>query len=298
MNKNIPVFFATICYIVLNFVSAASLFAESSRITSPYEYKQKYYNSRYRIVHLPSGATFEVGDIGKEDLLGLLKKHSVSISNYNNMISDEHSNGITLSGKNKFAPFLHELIIKSVKQPILSMDNEEGKLQVTMLSPADFNFLCKEIGQDSKGILGSQVKHDLAKMNSTLTITDLILSSKRYEGERIDIKGVVTHEMKEIIISGGERKIILQRFYLSDGLNAILVFWFCKDNERLELKPGSMSKFFGSDIDPNTWQVKISRGEFTTTLIQKPVIIGYSRSLHAIKDLWISKIHETLTDYR
>ncbi len=297
MKKNIVLLLTGICYIFLNLSLFSSAFADTAQTTNPDEYKQKYSNSQSRILHLPSGAIFKIKDIKKKEFVRLLKKYDILISEYKVMISD-YFHEIKLKRKNKFKPFLYELIVKSVEKPSLCIEDEEGKLQVGILIPDDFDYLCKEIGKYPKGISKTQSKSNLKQMDTKLVITDLILSPERYEGKHIDITGVVTKEMKELIISYGERKIIFQRFYLSDGLNTILVFWFSKENERLRLKPGSFSRLFGNRKDANPWKVKVRRGKFTTKLIPRPIIIGHSESLSRIKDSWIQKIHGTLDDYR
>jgi len=297
MRKNIVLLLTSIFYIFVNLSLVASVFAGTAQTTNPDEYKEQYSNSQSRIVHLPSGAIFKIKDIEKKEFMRLLKKYDILISEYNVMISD-HFYETRLKRKNKFKPFLYELIVKSVEEPSLCIEDEEDKLQVGILIPDDFDYLCKEIEKYTKGISKTQRKSDLKQMDTKLVITDLILSPERYEGKTIDITGVVTHEMKELIISYGERKIIFQRFCLSDRLNTILVFWFCKESERLKLKPGSFSRLFGNRKDDNPWKVKVRRGKFTTILIPRPVIIGHSESLYRIKDSWIQKIHGTLDDYR
>ena len=296
MKKNDPLFLATFCYLFFNLVLVASVFADASQITTPNEYKQKYYNPRFRILSLPSGAIFKIKDIEKKEFLRLLKKYDIPISEYNDMSSD-YFNDINLR-ETKCKPFLYALIVKSVVNPNLCIEDEKDKLQVGMLTPDDFDYLCIEIGKYQKGISKTHPKPDLKNIDAKLVISDLILFPEKHEGKTIDIKGIVTHEMKEIIISGGEREIIFQRFYLSDGRNTILVFWFCKEHERLELKPGILDKLFGNKKDGDLWEVKIRRGKFTTTLIPKPVIIGHSESLYRIKDLWVQKVNETLADYQ
>ena len=296
MKKNNSLFLATFCYLFFNLALVTSVFADASQITSPNEYKQKYYNSKCRIVRLPSGAIFKIKDIEKKEFLRLLKKHNISISEYND-ISFDYSNETNLKEK-KFRLLLSELIVKSVENPNLCIEDEQDKLQVGMLRPDDFDYLCREIEKNPTWVSKTHPSPVLKKINTKLVISDLIMFPKKYEGKTIDIKGIVTHEMKEIIISGGERKIILQRFYLSDGLNTILVFWFSKESKRLDLKSGILLASFENKKVGDHWEAKVRRGKFTTTLIPRPVIIGYCEPLDRIKALWVQKIHETLADYQ
>jgi len=131
-----------------------------------------------------------------------------------------------------------------------------------------------------------------------LSITRLILDTEEYELKSIAVKGVVTGLMPEIVISGGERKVILQRFYLSDSRNSILVFWFCKEGQRLRLRAGTIEKIVSDYKDGDPRKVNIRRGKFTTKLIPQPVILGHSDNLHSIRKAWMQKIHETVDDYQ
>ena len=301
MKKNPVLFLTGLSFTLLYLSLVADVCAENGQATSADSYVQKYAHTVYRLIHLPSGATFKIKTLGRKEFYSLLNKRTISMSEYNAIIK-RFPDELTLRERETYMPFFNVLIVTSVVDPGMCLDDEEGKLPVRMLTPDDFDYVIEEIaprqGGLSKDRAKTPVKLGLNKADTNLSITRLILDPEEYELKSIAVKGVVTGLMPEIVISGGERKVILQRFYLSDSRNSILVFWFCKEGQRLRLRAGTIEKIVSDYKDGDPRKVNIRRGKFTTKLIPQPVILGHSDNLHSIRKAWMQKIHETVDDYQ
>lgn len=301
MKKNTKLFLAGLCCIALHLSSSAYVLAGTGSATTSDEYIKEFSHiTQQRTVRLPSGATFRLNVINEKEFHRMLKEFEISIPELNDMV-DRDFGEMPGKEKDKYIDFRNKLIVKYVENPKMCIEDEEGKLPIRILTPDDFDYLLRELTVFPDVIQAVtpeiSVKTEQKKKNR-LSVTNLILSPEKYEGKKVNLKGVVSRTLKEITISGGERKVIFQRFYLFDNRNTILVFWFSKEKNKLSLKPTSLGSMLLDLEEDDPWIVYIRKGTFTTKLISQPVIIGHCRDLSNIQQLWIQTIHNTLSDYQ
>ena len=288
-------------FIALHLSSIAYVLAGTGSATTSDEYIKEFSHiTQQRTVHLPSGATFRLNVISEKEFRRMLKEFEISIPELNDMV-DRDFDEMPSKEKDKYVEFRNKLIVKYVENPKMSIEDEDGKLPIRTLTPDDFDYLLRKLIAFPEVIQAATPEISVTmeqKKKNRLSVSKLILSPEKYEGKKVNLRGVVSRTLKEITISGGARKVIFQRFYLSDNRNTILVFWFSKEKNKLSLKPTPLGSMLLDLEEDDPWIVSIRKGTFTTKLISHPVIIGHCRDLSDIKQLWIQTIHNTLSDYQ
>jgi hypothetical protein len=267
----------------------------AEKATTANEYKQKYTEVKHITVKLPSGAVFKLKSIDRRAFYQLLRCLDISPTEYDDLMGKEFED-MTLEEIDKFTAFWDALVVECVESPGMCVGEEEGKLPVQMLTSDDMDRLREEIEKLTSGIfvVSSKPVSDTVTepADNKLTVTDLIRAPEMYEGKDIDIKGVVAKKMTDVDVRGGyQRGVNLQRFYISDGENSILVFRFYRGGNKLNLRPVFFAK-------PGTKvKVRVS-GRFTTWLPNEPVIVTHGRNIVKVQDSWIRIVQQAMKNHQ
>jgi len=295
MGRKVYIVLFTLCSALLLSCLVTGLSVCVEKPTTADEYKQKHTEVKHITVKLPSGAVFKLRSIDRLAFYRLLRRLDISPAEYDDLMDKEFED-MTLEEIDKFTAFWDALVVECVESPKMCVEEEEGKLPVQMLTSDDMDKLREEIEKITSGIFVVSSKPVSATPTDSadpkLTITDLIRAPEMYEGKDIDIKGVVAKEMTDIDVRGGyQRGVSLQRFYISDDENSILVFRFYREGDKLNLRPVFFAK-------PGTKvKVRIS-GRFTTRLLNEPVIITHGRNIVKVQDSWIRIVQQAMKNYQ
>lgn len=292
MRKKVYIVLFTLCSALLLSCLVTGLSVCAEKPTTADEYKQKYTKVKHITVKLPSGAVFKLRSIDRPAFYRLLMCLDISPAEYDDLMNKEFED-MTLEEIDKFTAFWDALVVECVESPEMCVEEEEGKLPVQMLTSDDMDKLREEIEKLTSGIFVVSSKPVSATVtdpaDTRFTITDLFRAPEMYEGKDIDIKGVVAKEMTDVDVRGGyQRGVSLQRFYISDDENSILVFRFYREGDKLNLR---------SIFSTKPKKVRIS-GRFTTLLLNEPVIITHSRNIVKVQDSWIRVVQQAMKNYQ
>jgi hypothetical protein len=288
MNRIIVFSIAIFCCVALTSSLTTVLWASEKGATTADEYRAKYSTITYKTITVPSGAVFKLRSLDQRSFERLLARLGMSLSEYNNLKNKKYKK-MSLKEINRHLVFWDEMIVESVVEPSMSIEEKDGKLPVRLLRSKDIRALQAEINDLASGETALPMKplnRAFAMSDENrLTVTKLLLKSADHEGKKVTIKGLTDGELSDIsILNRQKKKIILQRFYITDGKQKLLVLRFFPGADRLHL-----TSFLGNAFGKKDGQVPVSikNGHFTSQLIDEPVIITHSRNIEKIKDRWI-----------
>ncbi|OQY45996.1 MAG: hypothetical protein B6240_07905 [Desulfobacteraceae bacterium 4572_87] len=273
--------------LVLVLLAEAPVFGRDKTTTAA-EYQKKYAVIREKTVGLPSGAVFKITSIDQRTLNQLLGRLNLSMAEYNNLV---HKKFEKMSPKEvgRHMDFWEAMIVKSVVEPEMCLEPEAGKLDVRLLTSEDMDKLQDEIGKLNTQIPELPLKplSSAPARKDTLqyTVGRLLAHPEKFEGKSVDVYGEVDGELSDIgIVPRQGNRISLQRFYLSDGKNKLLIVRFYTNGERLHMK-SFFRDIFQEKGEPVT--VHIKKGQFTAQWIDEPVVIAHGDKIDKIKVSWI-----------
>ena len=279
---------AAICCVVFMSLWAAALWAGGEGTTSAEEYRKKYSKITYKTVTVPSGAVFKLRSIDQRAFERLLVRLGMSLPEYQRL-KDKKYNKMSLKEINQHLAFWDEMIVESVVEPPMSIEEVEGKLPVRLLTAKDIRALQSEISELAAGEAALPMKplnRAYAKANEDkLTVTKLLRNPADYEGKKVDILALTDGELRDIsILNRQKKKIILQRYYITDGNQRLLVLRFFTGTDRFYL-----TSFLNDAFGKKEGQipVAIKKGLFTSQLIDEPVIITHSQEIEKVKKRWM-----------
>ena len=261
-------------------------------LTTASEYKQKYSKIKTSTITLPSGAVFKLKSIDKRSFYHFLKTLDISQAEYAALMEKDFDI-MSPEETDKYISLWDSLMVASVENPQLSVKNEAGSLQVKMLTHEDIDKLQVEIARLVQGIISvpdaplSSIPERPVAVNKSFTITDLLSAAEKYEGKDVNIKGKFSKELPDITLKGVRPSaLIMQRFYLSDKKNSILVVRFCKDTDKVSFTPDVLTKLFAKP-GGKVKEIHIRDGKFHTGLINEPIIISCGMGIKKIQKSWI-----------
>ena len=276
------------CFLALLFCLVAMPAFGQGKTTAAEEYKKKFAVIREKTVELPSGAFFKITSIDQRALNQLLGRLDLSMDEYNRLVHEKFEK---MSPKEigRHIDFWEAMIVKSVVEPQMCIEPEEGKLDVRLLTPEDMDKLQDEIGK-----LNTQIPELPLKPLSSApaitgaaqyTVSRLLLDPEKFEGKSVAVYGEVDGELSDIsIVPRPSKNISLQRFYLSDGKKKLLVVRFYVKGDRLHMDSFLRDIFYRKD---ESVKVHIKDGKFTTQWIDEPVVMAHGHKINKIKSVWI-----------
>lgn len=269
-------------------VGVTSLWAGENNATTADEYRTQFTKVTYKTITVPSGAVFKLRSIDQRSLDRLLANIGMPLSEYNKLKNKKYKR-MSSTEITRHLTLWDELIVDSVVEPKMSIEEEAGKLPVRLLRTEDLRALQTEIGNLADGVTVLPMKplnpaYAKADENKR-AVTKLLQKLSDYEGKKVDITGLTDGELNDInIIARQKKKIDLQRFYLTDGKEKILVLRFFPGTDRLHL-----TSFLGNAFGKKDGQIPVSiyKGLFTAQLIDEPVIITHSQKIEKVKKQWV-----------
>ncbi len=270
-------------------------------LTTASEYKQKYSKIKTSTITLPSGAVFKLKSIDKRSFYHILKGLDISQADYAALMEKDFEI-MSPQETDKYISLWDSLMVASVENPKLSVKDEEGHLQVKMLTHEDIDKLQVEIARLVQGIISvpgaplSSIPERPVAINKSFTITDLLSAREDYEGKNINIKGKFSNALPDITLKGGHAvALVMQRFYLSDKKNSILIIRFCKETDKVSPELDILTKLFAKP-GGKVKEIHIRDGKFHTDLINEPIIISCGRGIKKIQKSWIEIMKNAYKD--
>ncbi|MCP4576200.1 MAG: hypothetical protein GY846_07955 [Deltaproteobacteria bacterium] len=283
------------CLFILLFCFIAAPAFGQDKPTTAEEYKKKFAVVREKTIKLPSGAFFKIISIDQRALNHLLGRLNLSMDEYNRLV---HKKFEKMSPKEvgRHIDFWEAMIVKSVVEPQMCLEPEEGKLEVRLLTSEDMDKLQDEIGK-----LNTQIPELPLKPLSSAparkdalqyTVGRLLVHPEKFEGKSVDVYGEVDGELSDIgIVSRQGNSVRLQRFYLSDGKKKLLVVRFYIKGDRLHMK-SFFRNIFHEKGEPV--KVHIKNSKFTAQWIDEPVVMAHGDKIDKIKSSWIDTARKNI----
>ena len=280
------------CIIIHVLCSDIMLSYCQENLTTASEYKQKHSKFKTSTIELPSGAVFKLKLIDKRSFYHILKALDISQAKYAALMEKDFEI-MSPEETDKYISLWDSLIVESVENPKLSVKNEKGSLQVKMLTHEDIDKLQAEIAILVQGIISvpaaplSSIPEQPVVINKSFTITDLLSAEEKYEGKSINIKGKFSNALPDITLKGRHADaLIMQRFYLSDKKNSILIVRFCKETDKISSTPDILTKLFAKP-GGKVKEIHIREGIFHKGMVSEPIIISCGRGIKKIQQSWI-----------
>ena len=275
-------------FVIVLCCPVAELVAGAERPTTADDYEKNHSKVKHITVKLPSGAVFRLRSIDQRTFNRLLVQMDISLTEYDKLVNKKFDK-MSLKEISRHTNFWDAIIVRSVEEPKMSIEPEEGKLDVRLLTPEDMDKLQEEIGKLRAGIPDFPMKPLSASPPRSeahgITVSRLLLNRDKYDGKRVDIHGEVERELGDIgIITRQAKSVILQRFYISDGKKGLLILRFYSRDDRLH-----MESILRDIVDKGADQVNVNikNGKFTTKLIDEPTIITHSKDIEKVKTSWL-----------
>jgi hypothetical protein len=284
----------SVLWFISIFLLAAPAFADN-QITTADEYRKKYAVIREKAVQLPSGAVFKITSIDQRALNQLLARQDLSMDEYKKLVHKK-MNDMSSKEFSRYMDFWEAMIVLSVVAPKMCVEPEPEKLEIRLLTPADLDKLQQEIAQINQNLTQLPMKPLSAApekiQKPQYTVSRLVKSPQEYDGKTVEVFGEVEGELSDIgIVPRQGHKIGMQRFYLSDGKNKILICRFHVEGDRIQMD-SILRDIFKGDDEPVT--IRIKNGTFKNQWIDEPVVITHGQKIDRIRPSWIQKARKAI----